>query len=107
MRGHAFEHCLNRRSLIIGAVGGALLTGGVQFGEAGAQDATVPAGGSLTLYNGQHAETTQAMVDAFTAKTGIKVEFRSGEGAELANQIVAEGDGSPADLFFTENSPNL
>ena len=62
---------------------------------------------TLTLYNAQHEDLMKAMVDGFTEKTGIKVEFRNGDDAELANQIVQEGDASPADVFVTENSPSV
>jgi iron(III) transport system substrate-binding protein len=62
---------------------------------------------TLTLYNAQHQPLAQQWVDDFTAKTGIKVNIRSGSDFELANQIVAEGAGSPADVFITENSPAM
>jgi iron(III) transport system substrate-binding protein len=62
---------------------------------------------TLVLYNAQHEELTQAVVDGFTQESGIKVELRSGEDPELANQILAEGDASPADVFVTENSPSM
>lgn len=62
---------------------------------------------TLTLYNGQHASTTSAIVAAFTKDTGIKVDVRSGEDPELANQILQEGSASPADVIYTENSPAL
>jgi iron(III) transport system substrate-binding protein len=61
--------------------------------------------GSLTLYNAQHDDLIKAMVDGFTKQTGIKVNIRSGKDFELANQIVQEGQASPADVFVTENSP--
>jgi len=57
---------------------------------------------TLTMYSGQHEETVQALIDAFTAKTGIKIELRSGDDAELVNQIVEEGADSPADLYLSE-----
>ncbi len=47
------------------------------------------------------------MASAFTAETGIPVKLRSGEDFELANQLVEEGSGSPADVFVTENSPAM
>jgi iron(III) transport system substrate-binding protein len=50
---------------------------------------------------------TKALVAAFEKKTGITVHVRFGEDEELANQIVAEGSSSPADLLLTENSPPL
>src|SRR3984957_2334039 len=60
---------------------------------------------SITLYNGQHQQTTQALVTAFEHQTGIHVKERDGDEASLAQQIVQEGSSSPADAFFTENSP--
>ena len=63
--------------------------------------------GTLTLYNAQHESLTQAWAEAFTKETGIKVEMRNGSDFELANQIVQEGSGSPADVFLTENSPAM
>ncbi|HEY0449595.1 iron ABC transporter substrate-binding protein [Actinophytocola sp.] len=67
------------------------------------------AGGSstLTLYNAQHEDLVKAMVAGFTKDTGIKVDIRSGEDFELGNQIVQEGNASPADVFVTENSPAM
>lgn len=62
---------------------------------------------TLVLYNAQHEDLAQAEVDAFTAQTGVKVELRNGDDSELGNQIVAEGDASPADVFVTENSPAM
>ncbi|WP_271168664.1 extracellular solute-binding protein [Hansschlegelia plantiphila] len=57
---------------------------------------------TLTLYNGQHAETTAAIVEAFTRETGVRVAIRRGNSAQLANQILEEGDASPADVFYSE-----
>lgn len=57
---------------------------------------------TLVVYSGQHEETTQSLADAFTEKTGIKVEIRSGDDAELVNQIIEEGDRSKADVILTE-----
>jgi iron(III) transport system substrate-binding protein len=64
-------------------------------------------GDTITLYNGQHEQTTAALVKAFERKTGIKVDVRTGDEAELGNQIVQEGSNSPADVFYTENTPVL
>lgn len=64
-------------------------------------------GATLTIYNGQHESTTTLLVADFTAATGIKVQVRSGEDPQLANQILQEGSASPADVFYSENSPAL
>jgi iron(III) transport system substrate-binding protein len=77
----------------------------------GSTESTVPSNASsdvtLTLYNAQHDELVTAMVAGFTEATGIKVDVRSGKDFDMANQIVAEGDRSPADVFVTENSPAM
>jgi len=62
---------------------------------------------SITLYNGQHVQTAQNLVAAFEKATGITVNIRSDDEDTLADQIVAEGSHSPADVFLTENSPPL
>jgi iron(III) transport system substrate-binding protein len=64
-------------------------------------------GDALTLYSAQHASLIETMLSGFTEETGIEVEFRDGNDTELANQIIQEGDASPADVFLTENSPSI
>lgn len=61
----------------------------------------------LLIYNAQHESLTKEWIDAFTKKTGIKVTYRQGGDTEFGNQLVAEGDKSPADVFLTENSPAM
>ncbi|HVA08785.1 MAG TPA: extracellular solute-binding protein [Acidimicrobiales bacterium] len=64
-------------------------------------------GGSITVYNGQHLQTTEALVSAFENRTGISVNIRSDDESVLADQIVTEGGRTPADVFLSENSPPL
>jgi len=64
-------------------------------------------GAAITVYSGQHEQTTAALVKAFERRTGIQVAVRSGDEAELGNQILQEGAHSPADVFYTENTPVL
>src|ERR1700722_19975513 len=63
--------------------------------------------GSITLYSGQHEQTTNELVAGFEKATGIAVNVRSDDEDTLANQIVLQGQNSPADVFYTENSPAL
>jgi iron(III) transport system substrate-binding protein len=63
--------------------------------------------GTLTVYSGQHEQTTAKLVKAFEKQSGIKVSVRFADEATLGNQIAAEGSHSPADVFFTENTPVL
>ncbi len=62
---------------------------------------------SITLYNGQHQQTTNELVTAFEKATGIHVNVRNDDEDVLANQIALQGASSPADVMFTENSPPL
>jgi iron(III) transport system substrate-binding protein len=62
---------------------------------------------SITLYNGQHEQTTDALVAGFEKATGITVNVRSDTEDTLADEIVTEGSHSPADVIYTENSPAL
>ena len=65
------------------------------------------AGQTITVYSGQHEQTMDALVKGFTAHTGVKVQLRSGDEAELAQQLLVEGAASPADVFVSENPPTL
>jgi iron(III) transport system substrate-binding protein len=90
-------------------VAGALvaLAATASIGTIVAGGAASAAGTTITLYNGQHVQTTDALVSAFEKKTGIQVAVRSDTEDTLADQIIAEGSRSPADVIFTENSPAL
>lgn len=95
------HHVDRRRFLKTGAsIAGTIAIGGFGIGTARAAEET-----TLTLYNGQHTKTTAALVEAFTKATGIKVDIRKGSSSQLANQIIEEGDATPADLFYSEESP--
>jgi iron(III) transport system substrate-binding protein len=61
----------------------------------------------LVIYNAQHEPLLAELAPAFTEETGIEVELRNGKDLELSNQLVQEGDASPADVFLTENSPAM
>jgi iron(III) transport system substrate-binding protein len=101
-----------RRSLaaLAAATAAALLTvaGCSSGGDSTSADAA-PASdkATLTLYNAQHEDVGKAWADGFTKATGIKVNIRNGSDFEIANQIAAEGQASPADVFLTENSPAM
>lgn len=62
---------------------------------------------TLVLYNGQHPQLTSALIAAFQKQTGITVSERTNDGIVLAEQLLQEGKASPADLYLTENSPEL
>ncbi|MGA2756414.1 MAG: extracellular solute-binding protein [Solirubrobacteraceae bacterium] len=88
-----------RRRALAGIAASVLLLAGC-----GGSGATKP---SIVLYNGQHPELTTAMISAFQRATGISVGDRTNDGVVLADQILQEGRSSPADVYLTENSPEL
>ncbi len=61
----------------------------------------------LVIYNAQHEQLLDEIIPLFEEESGLEVELRSGKDLEMANQIVEEGDDSPADVFLTENSPAM
>jgi iron(III) transport system substrate-binding protein len=101
-------HLGSRRGVRVLAGGLALVLGVTLLSVGGGGVASAAGSGpTLTLYSGQHVQTTQALVNGFEKKTGISVKIRSDDEDVLADQIETEGSRSPADLYFTENSPPL
>jgi iron(III) transport system substrate-binding protein len=88
-----------------GSSGGSRGTTGAS--ASGSDGAALDTSVTLVLYNAQHDTLSAAWVAGFTAQTGIKVDIRQGSDLTMANQIVAEGSASPADVFLTENSPGM
>ena len=89
------------------AIAGTIASLGVVTALAACGDSAASDAQKLTVYSAQHESLVRAMVEGFTEETGIELEFRDANDSELANQIVQEGDASPADVFLTENSPAI
>jgi iron(III) transport system substrate-binding protein len=86
---------------------GVLLVVLVSLAASGCGGSSATAGGPATtiiLYSAQHAQTTSAIVAAFTKQTGIKVRVARSDEDVLTAQLEQEGSRSPADVFYTENS---
>jgi iron(III) transport system substrate-binding protein len=92
-----------RRVAVAAAMTGGLLAGCVFLAGCGSANS----GPSITLYNGQHEQTTDGLVSAFEQKTGITVNVRNDDEDTLANFVALQGSHSPADVIYTENSPAL
>ncbi|MGI5376922.1 iron ABC transporter substrate-binding protein [Streptomyces sp. CA-251387] len=62
---------------------------------------------SLVIYSGRNEKLVKPILDKLEKAVGTKVEVRYGESAELAAQILEEGDRTKAGLFFSQDAGAL
>lgn len=68
-----------------------------------AQDADEP----LTVYSGRSESLVGPVIESFTQATGIPVEVKYADTAELAAILLEEGDRSPADIYLAQDAGAL
>jgi iron(III) transport system substrate-binding protein len=59
-------------------------------------------GERITVYSGRTAELIRPLLEQFSEETGISVDFKAGDSADMALLIDQEGDSSPADVFISQ-----
>ncbi len=60
-----------------------------------------------SVYSGREEELVAPLFERFEQETGINVDVRYADSAELAATIAEEGDNSPADVFFAQDPGSL
>lgn len=62
---------------------------------------------SLVIYSGRNKNLVAPLLEKLKTATGLDVQVRYGDSAELAAQILEEGEDTRADLFFSQDAGAL
>ncbi len=94
-----------KKRVILGAV--AALFMGLLAGCSSSSNEQVQGVTDLTIYSGRSEAFIAPFFAEWEAQSGIKLNIRYGDSAELAAQILEEGANSPADLFLSQDAGSL
>ena len=79
-----------------------LLTGAAACTPAGQEGVD-----KLVVYSSRNEQLIKPLFEAYTAETGVKIEFITDKEGPLIQRLKAEGESSPADLLLTVDAGNL
>lgn len=85
----------------------ALLVLATSVAACGGGDSSSDDEAKLTIYSGRNEDLVGPLLDSFAEQSGVELEVRYGDTAELAATLREEGDRSPADVFFAQDGGAL
>ncbi len=62
---------------------------------------------ALVIYSGRNENLVDPLLKLYAEESGVQVEVRYGDTAEMAATILEEGQNSPADVFFGQDAGSL
>ncbi|MGH9001005.1 MAG: iron ABC transporter substrate-binding protein [Acidimicrobiia bacterium] len=65
------------------------------------------AGADLVIYSGRGEALIGDLINQFEEDSGLDVKVRYGQSPGLANALIEEGEATPADVFFSQDSGSL